>query len=978
MKGFISGADMQFYTDSKTGMEEGWKDLPAELAPGESVCTFKVFHIPSAGNYALQYRIDSRLHFQITEPAAQALPWRRGLNPERLLHLQKGANRICARIVNNSDQPLPCTLTCRLLDSRGNLVGEPLPDTPTPKLDVVWNPLPSDSAFSDNEAEPDLTGYTPAAGAGFSSCGRFGYAKGDGLLDYSMPAFGVISRPFISGHPKYRSHLLWSFSLLPSGEQETGSRAEVYHVPENETVECDWTHTRWTRRLNDGHFLTFDYSVIAPELLIETDLQELTLSRLEGIGSFRSVTLPLPKGVLTRSCQDGVFYDAATDGALARNWVMFSGSGRFPEVPVLLMLPASPAKILRTEDTVTVCFSQPIGWMMLSFPHGMQLFEPDQLTPQWYTDTVALCAAAHCRALARPTVCREYFQIQDNRVSILNTYEYRYFEDSLQTPSARFAPLPPPVALAQGSVAEITLDPRAVSLEHPTKYGPLYAVPGSCFCRYSLPIPPYRGEFSFHCPDAERMAELLHSDFDEYLQYYRDSEEILNPGNYSFIYQYALAAKRFPVLKPEDLQRLITAMEEGLDVVTNPDFGYIGPSGRRCLSWYRRTEPFTGVSYYSTYLHVSGIRNFAHCDREVIEGTDQTFIEVDWGNAMSLYGTYLAALFTGRWDTVRKHWSVFRRAFDYYLVTMDWACMTAAYAENGITWNDGTNYGGYLGFLNMADLLGMKEDRDLALYAYAKMNAMRMGLFVASQTHFCKYFGVEPWYTAKFFHEETDAGFAFQSYPDDIIKNHYRGQSIYNLTTEGHYEEAMRMYAAYLPGEVEKLLQAAEGATQEDGLSMTGAVNPPLDYHTRLCNLLGQQETYTYLMLSILLDRFPKDTLSKMIDEAYENDRISKVLLGTSASRRRMPKAWTYAMLRGALEGKGLPRIGAWNDLEIRSARYPRIEVVAGKNAWLELSAKKMPRAVLQGQPLTFRPNGPDLWRADIPVSGSIEIIEPL
>ena len=40
-------------------------------------------------------------------------------------------------------------------------------------------------------------------------------------------------------------------------------------------------------------------------------------------------------------------------------------------------------------------------------------------------------------------------------------------------------------------------------------------------------------------------------------------------------------------------------------------------------------------------------------------------------------------------------------------------------------------------------------------------------------------------------------------------------------------------------------------------------------------NLLGQQETYTYLMLSILLDRFPKDTLSKMIDEAFENDRIS-------------------------------------------------------------------------------------------------------
>ena len=975
MKGVIAGADMQFYTDELKGLEAGWEGIPAQIPSKEYLETSKTVTVPEEGTYVLQYRMDLQLEVEMLEPTARLLPWQRGQHPEQIMYLKKGENRLRMRIYNPIAETLPCDMTTRLLDSRGNLVGETDPEsTDLPVLAEFCQPLPPYTPIAPDGIEPDLTGYTPAAGVGFASCGRFGYAKGDGVLDYSMPAFGIVTRPFISGHPRYRRNWVWNFSLLPPGEWETGVRHQTYHVPENETVECDWTHTRWSRKLSDGTFIAYDYSVLSAALLIETDRKELNLSRLDGIGTFRTVTLPLAAGAVTRGSKDGVFYDVATDGPLAQNWVLLSRSGQFPEVPLLLTLPASPERILRTGDTVTISFAQPVQWAMLSFPYGIRLFDTQALTEQWYAEALPLCAAAHSRNLARPVACREYFKADTRQVQILDHYTYRHFTDSLHTPGTPAALLPPPAVLAGEEVSQIVLDDRAVPLDHPTKYGPLYGVPGSSFCRYTLPVPGYRYEFPFNCPEADKLADAMHEDFDGYLQFHREErKETRNPGNYSFVFQYALPAKLFPVLKPEDLQRLKDAMETGLQIVSNPDFCYTGPGGRKCCSWYKRTEPFTGVSYYSTYLQVADIFHYANCDRETIENSDRPFIEVDWGNAMSLYGTYLAALITGRWDMIREHWQVFRKAFDYYLVTMDWACMTAAYSEIGITWNDGTNYGGYLGFLNMADILNMEEDRNLALYAYAKMTAMRMGLFVSTQNYFHRYFGVEPWYTAKHFHEETDASRAFLNYPDDILGNNYRGQALYNMTTEGHYTEAMQMYAAYLPEETEKTLRAAEGAVTQAGNTMTGATDLPILYHSNRVGILGHHETFTYLILSAMLGRFSRDTLKTMIREAADNNRISKEMLGHPVwSRRRVPANWTYATLMCQLDARSAPCITAWQDLEIVRANYPSITVATRTGGWLEFSSPTAPTACFEGQPLVFSAAGTGLWRTAIPKSGTV------
>ena len=455
------------------------------------------------------------------------------------------------------------------------------------------------------------------------------------------------------------------------------------------------------------------------------------------------------------------------------------------------------------------------------------------------------------------------------------------------------------------------------------------------------------------------------------MKYHTESDEIPNPGNYSFVFQYALVAKLFAYLNASDRERLQREMEKGIEVIVNPEYKYTGPLGRRCLSWYERSDPFTGISFYSTYLHITGIKHFHHCDREVIENAEKVFIEIDWGNAMSLYGAWLGALLSGSFDKLDKGFSVIRRAFDYYLVNMDFACMCAGYAENGTIWNDGTGYGGFLGFVNIADVLGRREDLELGIYAYAKMCCMRQGMFLSSQKYFYKYLGVEPWYITKFFHEETDGRYTFHSYPKDCIKNNYRREGLYNLTTEGHYKEAFRMYTHFLPGEVDKLLSAAENSLS---VPITGPTDWEVKYHSDRNGILSEQETYTYLCLNLLLGRMDKDTLYGMINEAADNKRISREMLGHHIwSHRRVPKELTRVSLLTELDSQNEVRLCAWRGLRITEAGYPKLTLSDVKEgAWIEVYSEKEPRATFSGKAIQFAKVRTNIYRANIGVCGEM------
>ena len=956
------GCDREFFSDSKHGFQI-WKP-EKELLPGEcSFCSAEV-NIPADGRYCIQFCCNEALSVEFGDVKydGSRFPMMHNELPEYQMNLKKGKNILKVELCNPTEERIEVQFFARLLDEEGNIL--------TPEKMIS---LPEIEAIQPQNGEPDLSSYTAGAGKAFRSFGRFGFTKGDGLLDCSMPSFGIVARPFVSGHPQYHKNLIWNFSLLPDGEEPFGSLYKSYHVPENETIASDWSGVRWTRRLKNGKQITFDYSVLTPVLLVETDLDYVNLASLKGISAWKKITLPLADGLHIRRVEDSendLCYDKPQDGPLSRDFVLFTNQGVFPDVPLQIILKRSPERIrVRKDECGAITgfrfeFAGSADFLMLLFPCGIELFKPHEVTEEKIAEWSELCQKHAQRALARPNACEDHYKADRETVEVIQKFSFRYFEDEWHTPYRLFAPLPPPLSIASEHVPEIRLDRLCVREKFPTKYGYLYGVEDSAFSSYMLPVPDTRRDLAFPAEKHDELQQKLESDFDEFMSYHLDAPEVGNPGNYSFVFQYSFVLMVFHLLSPEKRKKLEAVIKDGLKKVCDPDYAYVGPGKRKCYSWYNRKEPFSGLDFNMTYLHVGGINRFRECSKETIVNTDILMIETDWGNAMSLYGAYFGALFTGSWDLIAENWPVFRHAFDYYLHAMDWACMCASYCENGVSWSDGTNYGGYLGFINMAEMLGREDDLALGRYAFGKMFAMRAGLFHAARHYFCRYLDSEPWYCSKFFHEETDGSRAFLSYPAHLIHNGCRAEVLYNITTEGHYQEAFDAYGKYMGDEVRKVLDAFRHAvgTAPWEERPEGAADI---YHTTDSGIAGWQEVYSYFMFCIQLGLMSREELEGKITLALKNRRIAREFLGhVQWSKRRVPAFWTYTCLLSMLYGKDQAKLTFWKDVKIGKALYPELEIsLTGKNPFLEFRSGKTPAVTLNGKTIEVHSAGNDLYR---------------
>lgn len=971
------GGDREFFSNQRNGFTlfQGAKE---QIAPGETLLCKGSYRIPRNGIYALEFigAACPVLELTCNGIAYQGMksPLLHDEIPYMELTLPCGTVELNISLHNTGSTPVSGKILFRLLDDYGDILcAEEV--HPFPATEDRTDPL---------RQAPDISDFTPGAGEAFKSVGRFGFTKGDGLLDCSMASFGVITRPFISGDPRYKKNLIWNFSLLPEGEKSTFSLNKAYAVPENESVTNDWAQVRWERKCANGKFLAYEYSLLTPAILMETDMTSIRISGLKKLGFFRKTALPLADGIHLRSTLDGredCCYDREKDGPLTKNCVLFALNGQFPEVPLCFILRESPRRITAGRDlageadSLIFEFDTPVQWMMTQFPCGIQLYEEGEMTQEKILEiyTHALRQAQY--ALARPMACRDYYKADARQVEVIQKFSYRYFRDSFGTQPKVFAPLPPVLTLAADRIKEIVLPQKELLCGNfPTKYGFLKGVENSTWVSYILPVPDTRRDLTISACEKERLKELLEKDFDEFLHFHLDAPEVGNPGNYSFVFQYSFVLMVFHLLPEEKRKRLMEVIKEGLKKVCNPDAFYTGPGGKRCYSWYNRREPLSGLTFYMTYLHVSGINRFADCEKETIENTDTLMIETDWGNAMSLYGTFLGAMFTDSWDLIEKNWPVFRHAFDYYLHIMDWACMCASYCENGISWSDGTNYGGYLGFLNMAELLGKEEDLALGRYAFAKMFAMRCALFHAAQDYYSPLMKVPPWYCAKFFHEETDASRAFLSYPSKLIHHNFRSESLYNITTEGHYLEVLKAYTDFMKENVNTVLENFEQSFRTPPWGERPAEMEDV-YHSNPNGLQGWQEVYSYFVLQILLKKESVPSLKEKIELAMKNKRLAREFLGhVQWSKRRVPGAWTYSYLLTLLYGWEEDHLTIWKDLTLQEAAYPELVIeVTGQNPMLEIRRKGKGKILLNGKELTpHETQIPGLIRLYPPESGTI------
>ena len=387
------GGDREFFSDSKHGFQI-WKP-DKELLPGESSFCSAEVNIPADGRYVIQFQCDYALAVKFENEwygdryGNRRFPMLHNEIPEYQISLKKGKNILKVELSNPTGKKLEGRFTARLLDETGNILD---PETVMP--------LPELEASRPQNVEPDLSSYTAGAGKAFRSFGRFGFSKGDGVLDCSMPSFGIVARPFVSGHPQYHKNLIWHFSLLPDGEETSGSLYKTYHVPENETITNDWSGVRWTRRLKNGKQITFDYSVLTPVLLAETDLDYVNLSSLKGISAWKKITLPLADGLHIRRVDDpenGLCYDKANDGPLSRNYVLFANQGEFPDVPLQVILKRSPERIRVKKDEQGAItgfrfeFAGSADFLMLLFPCGIELFQPHEVTEEKIAEWSLLC-----------------------------------------------------------------------------------------------------------------------------------------------------------------------------------------------------------------------------------------------------------------------------------------------------------------------------------------------------------------------------------------------------------------------------------------------------------------------------------------------------------------------------------------------------------------------------------------------------------
>ncbi|MBO5725377.1 MAG: hypothetical protein J6S58_11165, partial [Lentisphaeria bacterium] len=434
------GMDREYFSDHRSAFTF-FKGAAEQIAPGATLTCYGTYRIPRHGIYTLEFTGAAIPVLElecngITYDGTQPFYLHDNI-PSMELELLPGEQNLTLHLHNTGNNPVPGMIRFRLLSDSGELLFQE-------EVHPFTTPAYSSATLRE---EPDLSSYTPGAGEAFKSVGRFGFTKGDGLLDCSMVSFGVITRPFISGDPRYKRNFIWNFSLLPEGEKTSGALQNAYHVPENESVTNDWSGVRWERKCANGKFLAFEYSLLTPAILMESDMSSFQITGLKKLGFPREMVLSLADGIHLRSTlggNDACCYDREKDGLLTRNCIMFASGGQFPEVALCFILRESPGRITIKNDLsgepdgLLFEFDTPLQWMMMQFPCGIQLYEeaPDhgKLLELYNT---ALRQAQY--ALARPTACKEYYKADARKVEIIQKYSYRHFSDTFGTQEILFA-----------------------------------------------------------------------------------------------------------------------------------------------------------------------------------------------------------------------------------------------------------------------------------------------------------------------------------------------------------------------------------------------------------------------------------------------------------------------------------------------------------------------------------------------------------
>jgi hypothetical protein len=287
----------------------------------------------------------------------------------------------------------------------------------------------------------------------------------------------------------------------------------------------------------------------------------------------------------------------------------------------------------------------------------------------------------------------EYALSEDGRsVSIVEQYA--------PVESGAIAPLPPVLAFAIEKGYPATVRGEVLRGDCLTKYGPFAYLRGSR-AEYSLPVPPTEERGYVKVSGNTEGINLLNN-FVGHL----GGSWVTNAVDMAYA-GMANAHMAWPYLTTANRTAVTNAWKTYLPM------GFLMPPYEPSAPkqpWKEETEPFSGLNYIWTYK---------------IDGWGPYRYDLDWGNALPLYGLYKYAQFTGDWDFVRARWQAVRRIYQYFDIADDWAWMTVTNGDHGYSTGTGdpmaATYGGMLACLKMARALGDRRAEELFAYRTARI-----------------------------------------------------------------------------------------------------------------------------------------------------------------------------------------------------------------------------------------------------------------
>jgi hypothetical protein len=814
-------------------------------------------------------------------------------------------------------------------------------------------------------------GYRLGTGNKKRSIGRFGFTKGDGLLDYAMPYLGVIDKMYLFGHPDYGKLSRWMISMIPPGispyERWRGMlQRGKSSGHENDAINTKWLSSSWKTVYNTvesfyerpkGQKIIFSctYSLGTPGVLIETDDPALSLQNLQTISSFKNIILPLKDGIIKRNTEKGgVIFDSTKDGDLTDNWVLIYGAKAFPDIPVLIILQKKPKEIIFVRncennlERIDIHTPPSINSAIIMTPFGIESFKPeDTRNNEWIKKAVKNAILWSKRSLAFPVDCEEHYKINEEKeyIDILQSFSYRILKDEWNSAPLMTAPLPPALTLLEGKDF-VKLPPNTEDFHFPTKYGYLKGVYGQNQIAYRIPMLQLNRKFPLKPTGDKDITEELAEEMQSYLDFHDSFEDLdlsyCTPA--CFVNKYSHPLALFNFLKPEFRTALEARAKKAINYASNVDTSFTcaycdfkrllydvpeadevldiykkQPQGKECFAWYPRKEPFSGEEYLACYINVNIINHvLKNGSREEVLNYPVALIENDWGAGLTFYGIYLLALETGEWDIIKKNWETLKKGFKYFFMMHDWACMGGPFSENGAIWQEGANYGAFIGMTQMAKMIEDRETYLDCLYISSKSAFLKMATFVSAQTYFYKYFSHDPWWGKKFFHDEAHLQEGFNNVPVPELKNNVTQESLYNLSTEGLYPEIFMLLNKYLPGEFyefrDKLLQSYPDWYK---------VNEAKSCWYGDKDSLGLQSVFSLCLMSALDNNYDQDLLLNQLDMAAKNGRFPLSWFGLHIPDRHIPKNTLKCYIKILIKSRNYPIwLEEWKNVKILKAEY--------------------------------------------------------